>query len=80
MHHINNGTFWLKGHVCTFIECIYTVFNILLIKPDSDETIRIMHHYQKEIKDDMCTKSFKVYSWVTLEFKLYLKKLFYRLW
>ena len=53
LHHIKNGTMGLKGHVCTFIQDISTVCNILPRKPDSVEIIKVIHHYQQEINGDM---------------------------
>ena len=60
LHHIKNGTFGLKGHVCTFVQDISSVCNVLPRKPDSIEIVKVIHHYQKEIHGDLCKKAFKV--------------------
>ena len=48
-HHIKNGTLVLKGHICTFVQDISTVYNFLPIKPNSVEIIWVFYHYQVEI-------------------------------
>ncbi len=60
LHHIKNGIFGWKGHVCTFVQEISTVCNILPRKLDSVKIIKVIHHYQQEINRDMCKKAFKV--------------------
>ncbi len=74
LHHIKNGTFGLKGHVCTFVQDISTICNKLPRKPDSIEIIKVIHHYQNEIKGDMCRKVFKVRRSKVLQALKWLKE------
>ena len=74
LNHIKNGTFGLKGHFCTFVQDISTVYNFLPRKPDSVEIIKVIHHYQQEINGNMCKKVFRVRKTKVLNALKWLKK------
>ncbi len=74
LHHIKNGTFGLKVHVCTFVQDISTVCDILPRQLDSVEIIKVIHHYQQGINRKLCKKGFKVQKSKVLKTLTWLKK------
>ncbi len=60
LHHIKNGTFGIKGHVCTFPQNITDICKELPRLPSDVTIVKVVHTYQQELGDEYSKKIFKV--------------------
>ncbi len=74
LHHIKNGTFGIKGHVCTFPQNITDICKELPRLPSDVTIVKVVHTYQQELGDEYSKKIFKVRRKAVLEALYWLQK------
>ena len=74
LHHIKNGTFGIKGHVCSFPQDISSICTELPRLPSDVTIVKVVHSYQQELNGEVCNKAFKVRKLQILNALKWLKK------
>lgn len=74
LHHIRNGTYGIKGHVCCFPQNVMSVCDVLPRLPDDVTIVKFVKMYEKDIGGNVAVKEFKVRKWKVISVLKWLKE------
>jgi hypothetical protein len=74
LHHIKNGTFGLKGHVCSFPQRLETVCETFPRLPSDVTVVKMIQTYQEEVSGAMGQRTFAVRRYKVIAALKWLQK------